>query len=389
MKHKRTNTIFEFVVFCFLAIGFPVCTLASVGVSEFSETGYIEFIPGNIPVVISVPHGGREILSSQYIICGEHTTDPYTDELALKIKDAFYQRWNGACPYIIINHLRRNYLDANRDPGIKNREKDLIHEDPENPETPDTDIMLNPADPYPLVCTGSVNVWTALVAKRAWYEYNDFIDFAKADVGAKLDAMNPGNNGGLYIDLHSHTHSNYNVELGYLIPLDAYSENGNLDIQQSHSSFKFLDFIPENANDTFSNLIVGERSFGAILEKYTPNYTYIDQTQCIPGPDLLPEDEPDYFGGGWDTFYHTFADYRNDRTPKIDDPYSYDYLSGTEKAGHKKVSGFQLEIPSNYLCNVWLVRKPQTMTNLANALADSIDEYLITNYSYNIQTKLP
>src|SRR5688572_32407058 len=91
------------------------------GTPVFGANGYIEYIPGNLPIIVSAPHGGALIPAAIPLrtaaACGEDdfstVRDLNTEELARAIQAAFYGR-TGKYPHIIINRLHRNRLDANR-----------------------------------------------------------------------------------------------------------------------------------------------------------------------------------------------------------------------------------------------------------------------------------
>ena len=94
--------------------------LGSDGPYLYGETyqgrrGYTTYYPGNIPVILSIPHGGdispSEISNRTY---GVTVTDSNTIELGIAIRNYFYSNHN-IRPYVIINNLKRTKLDANRD----------------------------------------------------------------------------------------------------------------------------------------------------------------------------------------------------------------------------------------------------------------------------------
>jgi hypothetical protein len=82
-----------------------------------SRGGYAEYIVGNLPIVISVPHGGylRPLQIPERLgkdVCS--TSDIFTQELGRAILQQFYERLHGRIPHMIINRLDRSRLDANR-----------------------------------------------------------------------------------------------------------------------------------------------------------------------------------------------------------------------------------------------------------------------------------
>ena len=107
------------------------------GVSYFGRRSYIEYIPGELPVVLSAPHGGGlappEVPNRQG---GTQVTDKNTLDLTLKVRDALVEL-TGFGPHVILAHLERAKMDPNRE----------IQEAAEG-------------NPF---------------AERAWTEYHDFI----------------------------------------------------------------------------------------------------------------------------------------------------------------------------------------------------------------------
>ena len=90
------------------------------GQSYFGRNNYIEYVAGNAPVIYSAPHGGAltpsEIPDRTASNCGGSattTTDLNTAELVRAMQARHFARF-GTWPHIIINHLARRKLDANR-----------------------------------------------------------------------------------------------------------------------------------------------------------------------------------------------------------------------------------------------------------------------------------
>ncbi len=86
------------------------------GQTYFSPEGYIEYRCGDLPVIISTPHGGGMAPASiPDRTCGTPTTvtDSWTTELGI-LTDSAFQRRTGCRPHLIICHLKRTKLDANR-----------------------------------------------------------------------------------------------------------------------------------------------------------------------------------------------------------------------------------------------------------------------------------
>ena len=85
------------------------------GQSYYGRNAYTTYYPGNIPIILSIPHGGditpSEISNRTY---GVTVTDSNTIELGMAISNYLFSNYN-IRPHVIINNLKRTKLDANRD----------------------------------------------------------------------------------------------------------------------------------------------------------------------------------------------------------------------------------------------------------------------------------
>ena len=225
------------------------------GKSYFGRNNYIEYIAGNLPIVISVPHGGDitpfEIPDRT---CGDETvTDLYTINLAKEIRDAI-NLITGCYPHIIINNLKRTKLDANRD--------------------------LQEA-----ACGNTF-------AETAWYEFQHFIDSAAANVTKKSGK-------GLFIDLHGHGHAIQRLELGYLLTaLQLSYSDATLNTTTYKNNNSIRNLINTNVtNLTHSDLLHGTYSLGSMFAaKGLPSVPSTD--------DMYPLTGQSYFTGGYNTLTH-------------------------------------------------------------------------------------
>lgn len=229
------------------------------GQSYFGRNDYIEYIAGNAPVILSAPHGGdlepSEIPDRTAGSCGGSATtvrDLNTRELTLAAQQEFFDRF-GTYPHVIINHLRRTKLDANRDIG------EGACGDPE--------------------------------AETAWNEFHDFIDVAK-------DAVLQSEGKGWYVDMHGHGHEVQRLELGYLLTGSQLDQSdatldGNIAYQDT-SSFKTMS--EDDATHSFSELLRGSESLGTL---YDDNGFRSIPSSSDPGPEGNA-----YFSGGYNTRRH-------------------------------------------------------------------------------------
>ncbi len=241
-----------------------ICTIYTVafsqqfvpGTSVLDTTGYVEYIPGNLPVIISVPHGGYlEPSSIPQRNCSGCTyiRDAYTQELARSLQVDFFNK-TGCYPHVIINLLHRNRFDANRS-------------------------IATAAD-------------SNVTVEQSWYAYHEYIDSAKAKITRDYGK-------GLFIDLHGHGHTIQRLELGYTL--------SKAQLQLSDSALDSLQYVNMSSIKSLtqnnllslshSQLLRGPNSFGTLNEN-----------KGIPAvPSILdpfPVGTEPYFSGGYNTDRH-------------------------------------------------------------------------------------
>ncbi|NBT90900.1 MAG: hypothetical protein EBT50_08790, partial [Verrucomicrobia bacterium] len=124
---KKTSPKFPWGVFVsvFLfgsGLSFGQTNLSSYnpGTTYWGRSNYTEYIAGNLPLIISAPHGGdtnpaelpNRTNTSTYTV----TTDPdlWTANLARAIRTAAFNRY-GRYPHVIICRVDRAKVDCNRD----------------------------------------------------------------------------------------------------------------------------------------------------------------------------------------------------------------------------------------------------------------------------------
>jgi hypothetical protein len=206
---------------------------------------------GDLPIVVSAPHGGAiEPPGIPTRTSGATATDLNTIDLARAIADALRAR-TGRAPHLVICHLRRTKLDANRDVG-------------------------EAAEGQP-----------SMIA--AWGEYHDFIEQAIGEV------QRAGGRG-FYLDLHGHGHPIQRLELGYLLSAAEFDRtDAELDAGAvgSMSSLRLaLGWSP----DGFAEVLRGATSLGGLL---APSYP------AVPSPSAPAPGADPYFTGGYSTERHT------------------------------------------------------------------------------------
>lgn len=218
--------------------------------------GYTEYLPGNFPLIFAASHGGD--LSPGDIpvrVCAGcvTATDLNTQELARMVREAIFKR-TGCLPHVIINRLRRNRMDANREIG---------------------EAALGNPD-----------------AEQAWRDYHGFIDSAKQITTRNFRR-------GLFIDLHGHGHSIQRLELGYLLSATTLRlSDASLNAADVRNNSSIRKLTTDNRQQlSHSELLRGTSSLGALMEK--SGYPSVPSNA-----DPAPKSGQDYFSGGYSTARH-------------------------------------------------------------------------------------
>ncbi|MBU1101804.1 MAG: hypothetical protein KKA84_15510 [Bacteroidetes bacterium] len=221
------------------------------GQSYFSTGGYSEYVHGNLPIVLTAPHGGydkpEEINDRTRSALNQ---DIRTMELTRELSKRIYEV-TGKYPYVIINKLHRIKLDPNREKEVAIQGDSL--------------------------------------AGLAYDEFHELIEIAEKDVYANWGT-------GFYIDIHAHPYKDRRIELGYLLEAELLffsDEELNDDLFVEKSSLKNLAKISEYS---FAELLRGEVSIGALLEnKGWP---------VLPSPKKPKPKDQFFFSGGYNTVVH-------------------------------------------------------------------------------------
>ena len=226
------------------------------GNTYYDATGYIEYRAGNLPIVLSAPHGGslepssipnRDCTGCVYV------KDSWTQTIAEGMYDQFVSE-SGLYPHVIINLLHRKKLDANRDIG-------------------------DAAD-------GNATI------EQAWQGYHSFIDAAKAQI-----VTDHGK--GIFLDIHGHAHSIQRIEVGYLLSASELRRTDaelNTNTYIDDSSIKNL--VRNNIQGhSHSDLLRGVESFGSLM-----NNKGFPSVPSLTDP--FPNTGESYFSGGYNTQRH-------------------------------------------------------------------------------------
>ena len=221
------------------------------GASYFGRNGYVEYIPGTLPVVLAATHGGlldpAEIPDRSY---GVSLNDTNTLDLTMKMRQALIDL-TGYAPHTVVTHLRRIKLDANRE----------IAEAAQG-------------SPY---------------AELAWEEFHEWITTARSIVTADFG-------GGMFFDIHGHSHDIDRVELGYLLTAD---ELNRTDAALDGLAVVRRSSIREIGRTTtipFSQVLRGPTSFGGLLRD--------ENIASVPSPSAPGPGADPYWRGGYNTRVH-------------------------------------------------------------------------------------
>lgn len=93
-----------------LLLSFNTKAQYTVGVSYFGANNYIEYIPGDMPIIIVAPHAGS-LQPNTLPNINTRGSDNGTMDLVLFMKDSLHFKSGGCRPHIIINHLLPNKLN--------------------------------------------------------------------------------------------------------------------------------------------------------------------------------------------------------------------------------------------------------------------------------------
>lgn len=230
------------------------------GNTYFDPANHVEYLAGNLPIILSSPHGGGELPDSipdrECDGCVS-VRDGYTKGITQDIKDALYAK-TGCYPHMIINLLHRRKFDANRD-------------------------ISDAAD-------GNAQV------EKAWHYYHKVTDSAKAKVTRDYGK-------GLYLDIHGHAHPLQRLEIGNGIwKSDLQKSDAHLNGSNALEKSSIRNLAADNIkNASHAQLIRGEFSFGTLMD--ASGYPSVPSST-----DSFPLDTQYFFSGGYNTLRHGSRD---------------------------------------------------------------------------------
>ncbi len=214
----------------------------------------IEYRSGNLPLIVTVPHGGLTLDSTLEVRTKENCPDPkltksydsHTPELA-DLVDSICFAQTGMYPHIVRVHLKRIYIDVNR---------------PKN---------------FAIVtgCEYTSNVYD---------KFYSLVAEAKQTITEQYGT-------GLMLDFHAHGHKKQEIEIGYQIKkADMNMSDEELNASDLAKTAGIYHLILNNKlNLNFAEMIRGENAFGSILNR--------EGIPCIPNDQNKQPLDTKYFSG--------------------------------------------------------------------------------------------
>lgn len=231
------------------------------GQSYYGTGRHVEHRAGDLPLVLTVPHGGRaQPADLPERRQGVKVMDVYTQELAAALV-AELERHTGGKVHVIQSHLHRSRLDPNRE-------------------------IVEAANGHP-------------GAERIWREFHTAVEEALAAAVARHGFA-------LLIDLHGHGHPIARLELGYGLTAAQLNRSDEEFDRSGVIALSTLSDLHARRGGSAAALLRGPRSLGTLLaERGLPG--------TPSGPDPQPGPPP-FFSGGYIVQRHAAAA----GTPKVD-----------------------------------------------------------------------
>lgn len=225
----------------------------------FGRQRFVEYLPGNAPVILTAPHGGllepSEMPDRTTAACGRRVTtvhDRHTADLA-RVMQARFAAAHGIWPHVVIMHLHRRKVDANR---------------PEDEAT-----CGHPQ------------------AREALEDWHAFIDTAKTEVIRRHGR-------GWLIDLHGHGHPTDWLELGYLLTAEELEDDdAALNQAAALQGKSSIGALARAHSGRYADILRGPQSLGALYARHG--------IAAVPSPQYPAPGGRPYFTGGHNTLRHT------------------------------------------------------------------------------------
>lgn len=230
------------------------------GQSYFGTEHYIEYLAGDLPIVLTSPHGGR--LKPGAIpnrTEGVTDMDANTQELARALADEFFAR-TGHRVHLVASHLHRVKLDPNRE--IKEAAQGHA------------------------------------AAERTWSEYHAAIKGAIAAAVARHGFA-------FLVDLHGHGHTIARLELGYALGAKHLNVSDQAFDASGVIAVSTISDLQKRLGGSAATLLRGPRSLGDLfVSRGLP---------AVPSPQDPSPGKNSFFDGGYTVRHHAGGD-----TPKVD-----------------------------------------------------------------------
>ncbi|MCD6172742.1 MAG: hypothetical protein J7J96_03000 [Sulfurimonas sp.] len=243
---------------------------------------HIRYYKGNIPLILSTPHGGEvtpDDIDDRN--SGVFDWDDYTLELTEDIVNEFFVQ-TGKTPYVVIGEISRKKVDLNR-------QRDVAYEDEK--------------------------------AKVIYDEFHHLIQKSEKEIDKKFAK-------GLYIDIHGQSHPKAYTEFGYLLFNDMLKlEDSHLEDYQNQTSIRTLCRF---SSESFLEQLKGPHSLGSLM--------------CNEGYDSIPSMkipyaiDGNYFEGAFDTIRYGSLQGGNISGIQIEFPYKN--IRDTKEHRQKCASSF-------------------------------------------------
>lgn len=217
------------------------------GETYFGVDKHIEYIAGDLPFILSAPHGGREKPAGiPDRADGTFAFDVGTQELARAIAQEMHEQ-TGHWPHIIICRISRRKIDCNRE---------IVE-----------------------ACAGNKD------SEAIWHDWHRFIGAAREQVSRDFGR-------GLYIDLHGHGHKVAQLEMGYLHSAEDFDVSDQLLNGSQYLAASSLQGLIALNRRPYAELVRGDYALGTLLA---------DRGFPATPSKQRPKPTVPYFRGGYNT----------------------------------------------------------------------------------------
>lgn len=243
---------FRFAFLSLLVVAAAADGKPKSGEPQFGTARYVEYVAGDLPIVLTAPHGGRlkpdAIPARTKGVSGE---DLNTQALARAVAAEFVAR-TGQHVHLVASLLHRSRLDPNRE---------IVEAAQGNP-----------------------------IAGRAWNEFHAFVRTA-------LAAAVERHGFAFLVDLHGHGHLVQRLELGYILHARQLNQSDASLDASGLVEVSTLGDLHRRVGGSAATLLRGPRSLGGLFTARG--------FRAIPSPkEPQPGDAP-YFTGGYIVHHHT------------------------------------------------------------------------------------